>query len=451
MISFDPGTGRRARLAAWGLAGVLLGAAAGAVIARGHERVEPAPVSASALDADAARYRYAIAASVVDADEASTIAALEARNASQPSPFDMAELAERYLRRAQRDGDRKDFDAAAAMAERSLAILRTPNPALLTSAKVASARHDFARAIALAREQLAFKRTSGAYVVLATAQLAIGATGDASASASAAIAIKADTSAYLTRALVLQAQGRDAEAGYDFAHAAALEEPGDLEGAARLRALWGRFLVRRGDVIGARAVLAEALRVAPGFPLAVAQQGELALRSGRARDAVALFDQAFASSRQVRYLIDEARALESAGDRGGADAVRAQVEDIVRGELADGGLGHRLDLVEVLVDRGRAAALAEAVALAREEVARRPSADTRFQLARALARTGDRDGAMREVDAALATGAREAALYELAARLEARRGNGARAAMYAHEADRLDPSRSGWRAIGMDP
>jgi len=136
----------------------------------------------------------------------------------------------------------------------------------------------------------------------------------------------------------------------------------------------------------------------------------------------------------VRYLIDQARAQEAAGDRAGADAVRAQVEQIVRGELGEGGLGHRLDLVEVLVDRG--ARLPEAVALAREEVANRPSADARYQLARALARSGKIDDAIAQLDAALATGARDARLYELAAQLEQQRGDGARAAMFRSEAAR---------------
>jgi hypothetical protein len=57
---------------------------------------------------------------------------------------------------------------------------------------------------------------------------------------------------------------------------------------------------------------------------------------------------------------------------------------------------------------------------------------------------------MDQVQAALGTGAREAQLYELAARLEIARGNQSRAAMYTRQADRLDPDKAGWRGIGMD-
>src|SRR5262249_28897178 len=131
-----------------------------------------------------------------------------------------------------------------------------------------------------------------------------------------------------------------------------------------------------------------------------------------------------------------------------ADALRVQVESIVRGELREGGLGHRLDLAEELVDRGKRSELPEAVALAREEESRRASWAARFQLARALASSSDRDDALREVQAARASGAREARLSELAARLEAPR-NPAAAALYTRLAAELDPGRSGWRKLGL--
>jgi tetratricopeptide (TPR) repeat protein len=247
------------------------------------------------------------------------------------------------------------------------------------------------------------------------------------------------------RALVRQARGKDVEAASDFARAVKVEEAGDPQGGARLRTLWGRFLLRRGDLIGARLVLDEALRIVPDYPLARAQRAELALRTGNTKEARAMFDQAFAASRQVRYLIDLARAQELAGDRAAADASRAQVERMVRAELADNGFGHQLDLVEILTDRGTPADLVEAIRLGREEIERRPSADTRFQLARALFRSGDREEARVQVQAALATGARDARLFELASRLE----TGARSEELAKEAVALDPGDSGWRKLGM--
>ena len=449
------------KLALWtGATGIVLGALVVGAIAtyrvQHHAVPGAAPGTPSggsaasdlAPDPAALRYRYTTAAAAdVTSDAGATITALEARVRDMASPFDYAELADLYFRKAQLDGDPADYKTAEAMARRSLAILPAPNPAVMTLAKLADARHDFREAIELAHRHKG--RSAGAQIIIATAHLALGELAAAGEAAQAAIAIKPDTAGYMMRALVMAAQGRDAEAAFDFANAARVEEPGDLQGSARLRALWGRFLVRRGELPGAALVLDEALRIVPGFALGLAYRGELALRTGRAGDAARWFEQAFVASRQVRYLIDQARAEELAGDLGGADALRAQVEAIVRGELGDGGLGHRLDLAEVLVDRGRADQVSEAIALAREEIARRGSFEARFQLARALARAGARDEASREVQAALASGAHEAQLYELAAQLEAQRGNALAAALYTRLADRLDPGGSGWRKLGL--
>ena len=381
-------------------------------------------------DARAVRYRFA---TTVTPDD--SLAALEAR-VQQPvaSPFEMAELADLYLRR----GDR---EKAEALANRSLAILRWPNPSLLVLAKAANARHDFTGAIALANEALTHKRTSSAYSVIATARLATGDLVAASDAAETVLALGPDSGAYLLHALVMQAQGRDAEAGFDFTRAAQLEEHDTPAESARLRALWGRFLMRRGELAGAALLYDEALRIVPAMPLAIALRGELALRKGKLRDASSLFERAFASSQQLRYLIDRARAQDLAGED--PTPLRIHLERLLRRE----GAGHRLELVELLLDRG--GDVKEALALAREEVAARPSVEARLQLARALARKGDIDEALVHVRAALATGAKEAQLYELAAQLEQRRGNAPRAALYAREARELDPGNSGWRALAV--
>ncbi len=403
-------------------------------------------------DPSIVHYRYPIAPASIDPvdDLSSTITALEERvNQPVASPMEMADLADLYLRRAQLAADPEDYKKSEAIAKRSLEILRYPSSAPLTLAKLASARHEFRAAIALAREFLTHAKSPGALGVLASSHLALGELDRASEAAEWAVSVKPDSAGYLMRALVFQAQGRDAEAAFDFAHSASVEEANDPEEAARLRTLWARFLLRRGDWAGAASLLSEAVRIAPELPLALAHQGELALRTGDPELAKARFEQAFVSGHQVRYLIDEARAQELAGDLAGATSTRAQVEKLVRGELRDNGLGHRLDLVEILVDRGAASDLIEAVSLARDEAVARPSADTRFQLARALAAAGNRREALDAVRGALATGARDARLYELAARLERAQGNVPRADLYAGEAARLDPGSSGWRILGL--
>jgi tetratricopeptide (TPR) repeat protein len=425
-------------LAAWIASFALAGATACA---------EPASDEPSGPAPHTYRYRFEPVASAGDDD---TIAVLEARtSANNASPYDTAELAELYLARALRSADPADYARSETMARRSLAVLPYPNAAPLVLAKLANARHEFRAAIQIARDYLKRSNAPAAWSVLATAHLALGELAEASAAAERLARARPDSSAYLTRALVLQAQGRDAEA--DFERAVALEEPGDVEGAARTRALWARFLLRRGAYAAADAVAAEALRIDPTASLALAQRAEVALRTGKLADARARFERAFAESRQVRYLIDQARAQELDGDLEAATSTRAQVERLVRADLQTTGLGHRLELVEVLLDRGALTDVAEAIPLARAEVAARPSAETRFQLARGLARTGAHADALVELRAAIATGVRDARIFELAARLERCAGNAPRARLYAHEAGALDPGDPGWRGLGLIP
>lgn len=380
-------------------------------------------------------------------DLATTIKGLEKRVADKTaSAFDLGDLAEDYVKRALIAGDPDDFKRARGLVDESLRQLPTGNGAILIRAKIANAHHEFREAITIAEEFLKQRPSEGAEMILATAYLALGELPAANAAVESAVANKGDPGAYLMRGIVLEAEGREAEAAFDFRHAIELESAGDIEEAARTRALWGRFLLRRGDLDGAKIVLDEALRIAPDTALALAYRAELALRTGQLDRAKQGFERAFVVSRQVRYLIDLARAQELAGDKAGADSSRAQVEKLVREDLAENGVGHKLDLVEVLTDRGTAKDLAEAITLGKEELEHRPSANTHFQLARALYRGGAQlDDARAQIQAALASGVRDARIYELAARLD----DGPRKALYTHEADVLDPGHSGWRALGM--
>jgi tetratricopeptide (TPR) repeat protein len=400
------------------------------------------------------RYRFQVqpAVGTPPADPMAGLTALEQRVAAsaQPSALDLGELADFYLRRAMLNADPRDYDKAEETAKRSLAVLPDPNGSIMTIAKIATARHDFTKAIEIATDYAKHGSGTGAFQILATSYLAIGEL-DKAAEAAELMSAKPSTGASFTRALVEQAQGRDSEAEFDFEHAVALEENGDLPESARLRTLWGRFLLRRGDAAGAKLCLDEAVRIVPDYPLAVANQGELALRTGHPQEAKALFEKAFVSTRLVRYLIDEARAQEAGGDRDAADRTRTQVEKLVRAELAAGGFGHAMELVEVLVDRGQPADLVEAISVGREEIERRGSAEVKFQVARAYARSNKRFEGLPLIHAALASGAREARFYELASKLEAMDGNAPRAAMYEKEAVALDPGGTGWRTIGMAP
>ncbi len=430
------------------LAGVVMAAIAVTPPSSGASTAGAARDPGAALAPERAAFTYRFAIEPRGDDSAAAIAMLEQRvDGAQASPIDLTELAGLYLARATDRGSTDDFDRAEAIARRSIEILPTPNAAHVTLAKLANARHRFREAVQICRAQLAHTRSTALLNTLATAHLALGELTEAAAAAEASVALKPIAPSYLLRALVMQAQGRNAEAAFDFARAAAVEDFGDPAEAARLRTLWGRFLMKQGQLSAAGQLFEEALRIVPHAPLALANQAEARLRSGDLAGAKHGFDAAFAASRQVRYLIDLARAQDLSGDRAGADSTRTQAEKLIRADLASHGFGHQLELVEILVDRGRPGDLREAISLARDETARRPSADTRFQLARALARAGVRAEAAEQIGLALASGVRDARTYELAARVE----SGPRAELYARQARALDLGASRWRAYALDP
>src|SRR5262249_41114104 len=151
----------------------------------------------------------------------------------------------------------------------SLQRLPWPNSAALTLAKLASARHDFREAIESAQKYLERNRTVGALSVQVSSYMALGELERAAELAEEAVALHPDGSVYLLRALVMQAQGRDSEATFDFGRAVLAEDFGNREESAKLRALWGRFLLRRGELAGAHLLLDEALRIVPRHPLAL--------------------------------------------------------------------------------------------------------------------------------------------------------------------------------------
>src|SRR5262245_14867488 len=201
---------------AWALAAVIV-VTAGVLAFKLRRGASSAPSSEFAPDPQLVRYRFDPKLERESgSDLSAAIRGLEAR-AAQPgaTSWDTAELAELYFRRWKLAGDRADDAAAEAMARRSLEALPSPNAAVLTLAKRAAAHHEFREALELAgrHEQ---GESLGALTVRVTAHLALGELTAAADVAERWVAVRPDSAAYLMRALVMQAQGRDSEAAFDF-------------------------------------------------------------------------------------------------------------------------------------------------------------------------------------------------------------------------------------------
>ncbi len=373
------------------------------------------------------------------------IAFHEGRLARNPDgALDRAGLAGAYLKEARITGDLRWYLLAEQTARASLARLSVNNDsAILALARVAEARHDFAEAMRLAR---AAGPSDEALPVIVTSSLATGDVPGASRAVRALVAADPSLRAYALRALVEIAQGQDAEAEADYHRAIALEEPEETASSTWVRSLYGRFLYQHGRFDEARALFTEALRILPQYPLALTDLAVLDLRQGRYEAAVDHLTRVVAVTRDAPNVYDHVvlRGVAQARDLQGrhAEAARfwSDAEERLRQDAASGAYGHRRELARLLLTRGRAADLPEALRLMGQELAVRTDPDTLDTMAWALCRAGRWEEAARAERAAMRRGVRDARYFYRAAVIAQRLGDVENARAYRRLVRAMDPT-----------
>jgi tetratricopeptide (TPR) repeat protein len=376
-----------------------------------------------------APYRFPLDANPEGADG---VEFLESRVARTPSGLDLAALARAYLKKARRTGRSRWIDEAEAAARRSLDALPVSNPgAVLALAEAAQMKHEFADSIALCDRVLRDRpHDAGALALKATAQLGLGDGAGALRSADTLVD-RAPISEHLAlRAVVLSAGGHEREALHDFRRAASLEEPGDPEGSAWLRAMWARLALQRGRTDDAWDLLREALRIHPWCPPALGLLGDLELDLGRLDAADQAFRDAYQVSGDPVFLARRAEVMRRRGDPAGAADLSAAAQKALRATP-----GHRVQLARLLLETGSP----EALSIALDEATRRRNVETLDTLARALVAAGRLSDARVAVRDAIRTGALDARLHELAAQIETRLGCASRARMHLEAAREIRP------------
>lgn len=379
-------------------------------------------------------------------------------------------LAIAYLQMARATGEGNWYLLAEQAAQQSLASLPFSNSeALMLLARVEEARHDFAGALKLAAQDPGYKESIG---IRLTSNLAIGNLDAASQAADQLVDRLPSVSALTLRALVSMAAGQDDEALENFRAAIANEEPGELSSSARVRTLLGRFYYERGNLTQAKALYREALRIQPGYFLALINLAQLEVRQGDYGAADRHYAQLAASSRGTPRVFDplvlrgQARIRALQGDRTQAEALWTEAEALLRqttgasgqfvpgqsapGESVSGesapsqpadraAFGHQRDLARLLLERGHPEDRREAVALMATEVKVRRDAETLGTYAWALFQAGDLSQAQQKFTAAIALKSSDASLYDRAAALEQALGNATQAQTYRQKALQIDP------------
>lgn len=361
------------------------------------------------------------------------------------SGLNRAALAGVYLKMARATGEGGWFLLAEQAAQRSIADLPFDNKgALLVLARIAEARHDFPTALRFAK-QVGFDNED-AIALTITSHLATGKVSEASAAAETLVNRLPNLGSLTLRALVREAQGRDAEVLQDYKQAMALEEPGEVAGSARVRSLLGRFYARRGQFVQAKALFLEALRLVPRYPLALIYLADLEVRSGNYQEAIGYYSKVSAYSGGVATVFDRtvdrgmARVKELQGDAIESRRLRDKAEAGLRQEQVSGGFGHRRDLASLLLEKGRSQDVAEALTLMQQEVKIRRDAVTLDTLAWALSGAGDWKGADRVMAEILRSGIRDAGIFYRASTIARNLGKDAESRAYLQKAKEIDPS-----------
>ncbi len=373
------------------------------------------------------------------------IAFYQERIARHPSDgLDLAALGGTYLKMARATGDVSWYLLAEQAARRSLAHLSFNNDsALLVLARVAEARHDFGEAIRLATQVGAKPE---AVSVLVTSHLATGRVDLARQAADALIEQSPSLGAWSLRGLVRTAQGDDEGAIRDFTAAIAAEDAGEVGGSILTRTYLGRLHARRGHALIARRLYAEALRVLPQYPLALINLAELEARAGEYDAAEQHLSEVVTITDASPNVFDHvvlrglARLKLLRGDRAGAESLWDRAEVRLRRDVTDGSFGHRRELARLLLERGRAGDLSEALRLMNAEVRLRRDPETLDILAWALSRAGRWEEARAAMRDALRWGVRDAAIFYRAGVIEQALGHRREARRYFESARETDPT-----------
>ncbi len=315
------------------------------------------------------------------------IAFYQARvNARPDDGLDLVGLAAVYLSKAKVTGENAWYVLAEQAAQRSLAALPIYNSgAQLVLAEVLQAKHDFVPALKIVTQILVSEpRHAGALALRSSIYLARGDLGLALRDADTIGQNNPSLSILVLRATILEAQGRLEEAEQSFLQALQLEDADDVFASARIRALFGRYWLRRGDFKTSQILLEQSLRIAPNYPLALLQLAQLELQNKNFSQAESLFGrlrgvQGSPSTYDHAALLGLAQ-IATATKQNNASALWTAAIEQLRLEVRQGAFGHRRDLAKALLEAGQKSDLPEAYQNAKQELQIRHDPETKAVL-----------------------------------------------------------------------
>lgn len=356
-------------------------------------------------------------------------------------PLGYSNLAMHYMKEARRTGDFSLNEKAASAVARALELSAADVPARKLEASLHLAHHRFAEAeVAAKKLQAELPSDTFAYGVLADAYMEIGNYDQAVVSAQRMVDLKPGTASY-SRVAQLRSLYGDHDGAIDmYAKAARASDPADKETQSWCLVQLGDEHWKNGNYGEAEKVYDDALRVFPGYFLALVSKGRVRASVGDYAGAEQLLTDVQSSipNANATMLLAEIFAL-----RGDADAANREYEKF---EAMQDKLGVAADHRKLglnWADRGRAE---QALALARTEYAAEKSIYSADLLAWALYRTGNAAEARPYIREALRLKTKDATLLFHAGMIAKANGEGREAARLLAAALKLNSGFSLVRA-----
>lgn len=300
--------------------------------------------------------------------------------------LDHAALASLYISKMKLTGDLTLADKAEALAKTSLKNFPKFNAlAQIVLAKVEESRHNFTKAIDMAKEVLKQNLVHlEAISIIITSSLGHGQIEQASSYADHLVKINPCLDSYALKALVLSETGNIDAAIENFTLAIKSETAEDVLGSAWVRTLIARLYIERNAFELAREYIRSALKINPNYHLALAYSADIEFESGNLDKADKLYSLAFMAKEEAPYLIRQARLKKVIGDFNSAQFLESKAEKIIREKMNNGPYGDHNELAQLLIDRGEPNDLKEALVVAKRNSNIRQNSESYFLLAQAL-------------------------------------------------------------------
>jgi tetratricopeptide (TPR) repeat protein len=347
---------------------------------------------------------------------------VEARNA----------LALAFSRRARETSDPHYYELASDEVNESLRLSPDNFEARKVETWIALGKHEFQRALKLARE-LNKRRPDDilVYSLLTDACIETGNYEEAERAAQWALDMRPGEISGLTRAAYLRELFGDIPGAVDLMQSAFNKTaPAEVEDRAWILTQFAHLQLHMGNPQIAELALADALRLFPGYHYALGNMVKVRIAQGRLDDAVDVAREFYTAAPHPENLFVVGETLAQSGRNDEASKVFAEFESEALAE-SNGPDNANRELVFFYADH--AGKPTEALTIANKEMERRQDVFTRSAFAWALYSNGKFADAQREMEKALAIGIRDPLLLYHAGMIAMKNGNLSKANHYLRE------------------